>query len=53
MFTYTLIRDNETIYISEYGFEIFIDGVHKRSGCVENLDETIAALIEAGYTLID
>lgn len=39
----------EVIGISEYGFEVFIDGVYTKSGCVENFEEDIAALIEEGF----
>ena len=54
MFTRTLVRDNETIYISDYGFEWWVDGELARTGLVDgDIDEDIALLIDEGFELQD
>lgn len=50
MYTRCFERDNEVVNISEYGFEWYVDDKVVRSGCVENIDEDIASLIEEGFT---
>ena len=42
-------RGNETINISEYGFELYVGNKEVRRGLVENLEETIQELIEEGF----
>lgn len=49
MFTRCFERENETINLSEYGFEWYIDNRMVKTGLVENLDETIEALISEGF----
>ena len=44
-----LIRDNEEIRISEYGFEYYRNGDFKNAGLVDDLDYTINCLIEDGW----
>lgn len=39
----------ETINISEYGYEFYLDDKFITAGLVENLDETIEDLISADY----
>lgn len=49
MYTRVLERDNETINISDYGFEWYVDNKVVRTGLVENIDKDIAALKEEGF----
>ena len=49
MYTRCFERDNETINISEYGFEWYVDNKVVRTGLVEGLDETVEMLIEEGF----
>lgn len=49
MYTRCFERDNETINISEYGFEWYVDNKVVRTGLVENLEEDIKSLIEEGF----
>lgn len=49
MYTRCFERENETINISEYGFEWYVDDKMVRSGLVENLDEDIESLINEGF----
>lgn len=49
MFTRCFERENETINISEYGFEWYVDNKMVRTGLVENLEEDIEMLIEEGF----
>lgn len=53
MFTRKLIRENEMILISDYGFEWYVDNELVRAGLTENADEDIAMLIEEGFELVD
>lgn len=49
MFTRCFERENETINISEYGFEWYVDNKMVRTGLVENLEKDIEMLIEEGF----
>ena len=49
MWTRCFEKDNETINISEYGFEWYVDNKVVRTGLVENLEEDIKSLIEEGF----
>ena len=53
MYTRTLIRENEMIKISDYGFEWYVDNELVREGLVENVNEDIEMLIEEGFELVD
>lgn len=39
----------EVINLSEYGFEWYADNILVHSGLIEDIDETIASLIEEGF----
>lgn len=49
MYTRCFERCNETINISEYGYELYVDDKVIQTGLVERLDETIEMLIEQGF----
>lgn len=49
MYTRCFERCNETINISEYGFEWYVGNEVVRTGLVDKLDETIEMLIEEGF----
>ena len=49
MFTRCFERENETINISEYGFEWYVANKMVRTGLVENLEKDIEMLIEEGF----
>ena len=49
MYTRCFERGNETINISEYGFEWYVDNKVIRIGLVENLEEDIESLINEGF----
>lgn len=49
MYTRCFERGNETINISEYGFEWYVDNKVVRIGLVENLEEDIESLINEGF----
>lgn len=49
MYTRCFERENETINISEYGFEWYVDNNLVRTGLVENIEEDIESLLEIGF----
>lgn len=49
MYTRVLERENETINISEYGFEWYVDNKVVREGLVEDLEATVQMLIDEGF----
>lgn len=54
MYTRTFERehyngDYEVINLSDYGFEWFVNGELVRSGLIENIDETIALLLDEEF----
>lgn len=49
MYTRCFERGNETINISEYGFEWYVDNELIRHGLVENIEEDIQLLIDEGF----
>lgn len=49
MYTWLFKRDNETIRISDYGFEIYVNNELVQSGCVENIEEDIESLLNEGF----
>lgn len=53
MFTRCFERESingiETINISEYGFEYYINDQLERTGLVDGYEETVTALLEDGY----
>lgn len=53
MFTRVFERESvigiETINMSEYGFEYYIDNELERAGLVDGLDETVEMLLEDGF----
>ena len=53
MYTRKLVRDNEVILISEYGFETYIDNKLVKTGLVENLEETIELLKDDGFEEVE
>jgi hypothetical protein len=53
MYTRCLERDNETINISEYGFELYNGNRLVRTGLVEDLEATIALLKEEGFIEVE
>lgn len=52
-FERTTINGVERIIISEYGYEAYLDGQFMRDGLVDNLGETIDALLEADFEEVD
>jgi hypothetical protein len=49
MYTRCFERGNETINISEYGFELYVDDKVVKTGLVDGLDETVEMLIQEGF----
>lgn len=49
MYTRCFERGNETINLSEDGFEWYVDNKVVRIGLVENLEEDIESLINEGF----
>ena len=45
-------RENETINLSEYGFEWYVDNKVVKTGLIEDIDETIALLENEGFVEI-
>lgn len=53
MYTRKLVRDNEVILISDYGFEWYKDNKLVKAGLVENLEETIELLKDEGFVEVE
>lgn len=53
MYTRVFERENETINLSEYGFEWYIDNKLVKTGLVDGLDETIELLKNEGFVEIE
>lgn len=53
MYTRKLVRDNEVILISEYGFEWYKNNKLVKTGLVENLEEDIESLKDDGFEEVD
>ena len=53
MYTDTLVREDEKILISDYGFEWYVGNELRCSGLVEDRAETIALLLDEGFELLD
>lgn len=51
--TLILVRDNEEIHISPYGFEWYVDTELVREGLVEDLDADVEALQDEGFELVN
>ena len=49
MYTRVFERDNETINISDYGFEWYVDNKLVRTGLVDGLENTVEMLINEGF----
>ena len=49
MYTRCFERENETINISEYGFEWYVDNKVVRTGLVEDIDADIESLLNEGF----
>ena len=49
MYTRCFERENETINISEYGFEWYVDNKVVRTGLVEDIDSDIESLLNEGF----
>lgn len=46
-------EDYEIIFISDYGFDWFVNDKRVRSGLVENIDDDIASLLDEGFEEVD
>lgn len=46
-------EDYEIIFISDYGFDWFVNDERVRSGLVENIDDDIASLLDEGFEEVD
>lgn len=51
--TLILVRENEEIHISPYGFEWYVDTELVREGLVEDFDETIEMLKDEGFEQVN
>lgn len=49
MYTRCFVRENETVNISEYGFEWYVNDELDRAGLVENIKSDIELLINEGF----
>lgn len=52
MYTRVFERENETINLSEYGFEWYVDNKVVKTGLIEDLEETIVMLENEGFVEI-
>ena len=43
------IRENEVIFLSDYGFAWYKDGKLTRRGLIENAEDVISDLLEMGF----
>jgi hypothetical protein len=53
MGTRKLVRENEVILISDYGFEWYNEDELIKSGLVENLEEDIESLKNEGFEEVE
>jgi hypothetical protein len=50
---WVLTRDNEVIFVSEYGFAWYMDGELMRTGCIENAEDGLGDLEDAGFKIAE
>lgn len=50
---YVLTRENEVIFVSDYGFAWYMNGELMRTGLIENPEDGIGDLLEIGFEIAE
>lgn len=50
---WVLTKDNEVIFVGDYGFAWYRDGELIRTGLIENAEDSIGDLLEIGFEIAE
>lgn len=50
---WTLTRDDEIIFVSDYGFAWYVKGELLRTGCIENAEDNLGDLQDIGFEIAE